>query len=195
MRDCKTRPRRPEKPVEPAFILDVHQRMFRKLPYAGKLKTERIVINGRPLYHITTLPPERCEEFLAVLCARTNAKLDDARVHANESIVLSIAEFLCDFLAIHPFQDGNGRVARLLSTYLLERYGYRFARFAPIDSVVLETRADYYEALCKAQSNWLLPDEDLTPWIWYYVKSVYQQCRVAWERVIARQAEERDGLR
>jgi Fic family protein len=88
-----------------------------------------------------------------------------------------------DFLAIHPFHDGNGRAARLLSTYLLERSGYHVARFYPLDSVILENRDAYYEALFRAQQRWYQPDEDLTPWIELYTDMVFQQYLRAFQRV------------
>jgi len=93
-------------------------------------------------------------------------------------MLLAAAEFLCDFLAIHPFQDGNGRTARLLSTFLLERGGYHFTSVYPFDQVVLDTRAEYYEALNMSQRFWHTPQEDLSSWIKYFVGAVFEQ----WER-------------
>ena len=75
-------------------------------------------------------------------------------------------------------------MARLLSTYLLERSGYHFARFYPLDSVILETRGAYYEALFRAQRDWWGAQEDLTPWIEYYVDSVYAQYLRAYQRAL-----------
>ena len=177
------------------FILELHRRMFgNTYDHAGRLKQESVVISGSRVYHIETLAPKRCEEFLRKLCGRTNEALIGAVQRAENSIILVVAEFLCDFLAIHPFEDGNGRIARLLSTYLLGRYDYRFGRFSSMDDIVLETRDQYYASLYKAQSNWYKETEDLTPWIWYYVNSVYEQCRRAWDRVHATGAAQRDGL-
>lgn len=161
------------------FVLDVHRRMFEAGgEMAGRLKTKRVAIEGG-LYNIKTLPPEKSELFLRTLCQRTN----DALVADERSRFLTIGEFVLDFLAIHPFHDGNGRAARLLSTYLLERCGYHFARFYPVDNVILERRADYYDALFRAQRRWYQPDEDLTPWIEFYVDVVFSQYSRALQRV------------
>jgi Fic family protein len=92
-----------------------------------------------------------------------------------------IAEFILDFLAIHPFEDGNGRAARLLSTYLLERSGYNFTRFYPLDQVIMDSRNAYFEALFEAQSKWYQKDENMTPWIVFYVDAIFKQ----WERSLA----------
>ena len=162
------------------FVLEVHRRMFESTnsDVAGRIKTKRVAIEGG-LYSVKTLPPEKSELFLRELCDRVNRSL----VADDTSRFLTTAEFVLDFLAIHPFHDGNGRTARLLSTYLLERSGYHFARFYPLDHVILENRDAYYEALFRAQQRWYQPDEDLTPWIEFYTDMVFQQYMRAFQRV------------
>lgn len=162
------------------FVCEVHRRMFESTnPHdAGRIKTKRVAIEGG-LYAIKTLPPEKTATFLRELCERMNHRL----AAADTSRFLTIAEFILDFLAIHPFHDGNGRAARLLSTYLLERSGYHFARFYPLDNVVLENRDAYYEALFRAQQRWYQADEDLTPWIEFYTDMVFNQYIRALQRV------------
>lgn len=162
------------------FVLEVHRRMFETTnpDGAGRIKTKRVAIEGG-LYSVKTLPPEKTEQFLRELCDRVNRSL----VVGDTSRFLTTAEFVLDFLAIHPFHDGNGRTARLLSTYLLERSGYHFARFYPLDHVILENRDAYYEALFRAQQRWYQPDEDLTPWIEFYTDMVFQQYLRAFQRV------------
>ena len=145
---------------------------------AGRIKAKRVEIRGGG-YSIKTLPPEKTEQFLRRLCERADA----AYASDSASRFLTTAEFILDFLAIHPFDDGNGRAARLLSTYLLERCGYHFARFYPLDTIILETRPEYYRALFDAQRHWYEPDEDLTPWLDYYTNAVYHQYLRALQRV------------
>ncbi|HYI12113.1 MAG TPA: Fic family protein [Thermoanaerobaculia bacterium] len=162
------------------FVLEIHRRMFESTnpEVAGRIKTKRVAIEGSQ-YAVKTLPPAKSEPFLRELCDRANASL----AAADTSRFLTTAEFILDFLAIHPFHDGNGRTARLLSTYLLERSGYHFARFYPLDSVILENRDAYYEALFRAQQRWYQPDEDLTPWIELYTDMVFNQYVRALQRV------------
>jgi Fic family protein len=137
------------------YVLDVHRRMFESTApdVAGRIKTKRVAIEGG-FYAVKTLPPAKTELFLRELCDRTNQALHSG----DKSRFLTTAEFILDFLAIHPFHDGNGRAARLLSTYLLERTGYHFARFYPLDNVILENRDAYYEALFRAQQRCYQPD-------------------------------------
>jgi Fic family protein len=99
-------------------------------------------------------------------------------------MLLIVAEFIVDFLAIHPFKGGNGRTSRLLSTYLLEKCGYNFTRFYPVDSYILETRSEYYQTLYLAQKKWYLEDEDLTIWVEYYTKVIFNQWQRAYQRVL-----------
>ncbi|MEK7730408.1 MAG: Fic family protein, partial [Planctomycetota bacterium] len=111
------------------FVMELHRRMFESTcpTIAGTLKTKDVFIRGAG-YDIKTLPREKTETFLRALCERTSRTFELAHDHAEASTFLCVAEFLCDFLAIHPFADGNGRTSRILSTYLLERAGYHFAR-------------------------------------------------------------------
>lgn len=175
--------RRPLVSIE--FLLELHRRMFQgsRSEIAGRLKTQPVIIadDEKEHFDVTTLPPKKAESFLRALCERTNRAFQEADKLAQHSKLLLIAEFLVDFLAIHPFQDGNGRTARLLSTYLLERSGYHFAQFYPIDQVILDSRTAYFDALFTAQEHWYQEDENLMPWIEYYVNAVFKQ----WERAFA----------
>lgn len=161
------------------FVLELHERMFKSTcpDIAGRLKNKEVHIRGGK-YNIRTLPVSKTEAFLKALCDRTNRTFTVAHDHAEASIFLATAEFICDFLAIHPFRDGNGRASRILSTYLLERAGYHFARFYSLEQIILETKPQYYESLYRAQRRWYQPDEDMTPWIQFYTDSVFVQ----WER-------------
>jgi Fic family protein len=167
------------------FVLELHYRMFAtsKKEIAGKLKNEEIIIQGRG-YFVQTLTHTKAQEYLRVLCERTEDALKNARDNASNSMLLIVAEFIVDFLAIHPFKDGNGRTSRLLSTYLLEKCGYNFTRFYPVDSYILETRSEYYQALYLAQKKWYLEDEDLTIWMEYYIKVIFNQWQRACQRVL-----------
>lgn len=166
------------------FVLELHKRMFESTrpAVAGCIKDGPVIIKGGD-YYIETLPPEKSADYLRVLCERTNHKLLKAHEEASASMFLTVAEFVNDFLAIHPFADGNGRSARLLSTYLLEKSGYHFARFYPLDMIILETRSKYYEALFLSQRAWYSEAEDISAWIEYYTDTVYLQWTRAYQRV------------
>jgi Fic family protein len=166
------------------FVMELHNRMFQSTrpDLAGILKERDVTIRGGE-FEIHTLSRHKAERFLRALCDRTNRQFESAREHSEYSSLLCAAEFVLDFLAIHPFSDGNGRIARLLSTYILEKAGYHFARFYSLDSIILETKAEYYNALFNSQKNWHEQSENLTPWIGYYIDSVFQQWTRAYQTV------------
>ncbi len=178
--------------VEPVlsydFVMEMHKRMFlrSKGAMAGRIKDGEVRIRWRrpdgTTVEVPTVPAERAEEFLRALCERTSSMFRSAEQGADAPMLLAAAEFACDFLAIHPFVDGNGRTARLISTYLIERGGYRFAKVYPLDQVVLDSRAQYYEALNASQRHWHTSKEDLTPWVDYFIGAVFEQ----WERAFRR---------
>lgn len=170
-------------PLSYGFVLELHRRMFETtLANAGTIKEKQNFVKGGT-YKVAMLPPAKTETFLRELCERTRRDLDASARYDETSAFLTIAEFLCDFLAIHPFADGNGRCARILSTVLLERAGYHFSRFYPLDTIILETRTDFYRALFDAQENWYKESEDMTPWIAYYTGAVYTQWTRTHQRI------------
>ncbi len=89
------------------------------------------------------LPAYRTAEAMAELHARFNATWEDGRIER----LLLIAAYVLDFLCIHPFADGNGRMARLLSLLLLYRAGYGVGRFISLERIIEESKESYYETL------------------------------------------------
>jgi Fic family protein len=171
--------------VSVPFILEIHKKMFfsTKPDIAGKFKSVPVSIadDERQFYDVETLPPEKVELFLENLCDRFSKGFSESDKTPRFCKLVMIAEFILDFLAIHPFEDGNGRAARLLSTYLLERSGYNFTRFYPLDQVIMDSRNAYFEALFEAQSKWYQKDETMAPWVVFYVDAIFKQ----WERSLA----------
>ena len=175
--------------INPQFIFDIHKEMF-TITYpeiAGKVKAKPnvITVNNEPI--VEPLAPELVNEYLDAICKRLNRNFNIAIESGRYSILLSIAEFIVDFLAIHPFADGNGRTARLLSTYLLERGGFHFARFYSLDSIILNRRADYYRALQASQLDWGTPTENQSEWIRFYIEVVYSQYLMAKQSILDKQ--------
>ncbi|MGH8583272.1 MAG: Fic family protein [Gammaproteobacteria bacterium] len=169
------------------FVLEVHRRMFQsaKPEIAGQIKDREVRIRWHRhdgVVEVPTLPAIQAEPCLRALCERASRMFRLAKENADAPMLLAAAEFACDFLAIHPFRDGNGRTARLLSTYLLESGGYHFTKIYPLDEVILDTRAEYYEALNTSQRYWHTAEEDLSPWMEYFVEAVFEQ----WERAFRR---------
>lgn len=73
-----------------------------------------------------------------------------------------------DFLCIHPFTDGNGRVARLLSLLLLYHFGYHVGRYISLERIIEESRRTYYEALERSSHGWHDHTHDPHPWLGYF---------------------------
>ncbi|MEA3464243.1 MAG: Fic family protein [Patescibacteria group bacterium] len=93
--------------------------------------------------------------------------------------LLIIANFLFEFLAIHPFQDGNGRISRILTNFLLLKSGYEYAPYVSHEKLIEDNKVDYYLALNKAQQTWKTKKEDSSPWILFFLKIVLKQSELA----------------
>ncbi len=93
--------------------------------------------------------------------------------------LLLIANFIFEFLAIHPFQDGNGRTSRLLTNLMLLRQGYQFTRVVSHEKIIEIHKVDYYLALNKVQTTWKTDAENITPWLIFFLQVVKTQARQA----------------
>ena len=93
--------------------------------------------------------------------------------------LILIANFVFEYLAIHPFQDGNGRTSRLLTNLMLLQNGYAFAALVSHEKLIEETKADYYLALSRSQRTWKAKAEDVTPWLTYIFDIFRRQARAA----------------
>lgn len=87
---------------------------------------------------------------------------DDSETH----VLVKSAIFCYDFVSIHPFQDGNGRLSRLLSTLLLLKYGYKWIQYISLEHEIEHRKAEYYQELRKCQAQ--RPNEDVTSWIYFF---------------------------
>ena len=96
--------------------------------------------------------------------------------------LLIVAIFIVKFLAIHPFQDGNGRLSRVLTTLLLLRAGYAYVPYASLESVVEENKAQYYNALRRTQKS-LDESPDWEPWVGFFLRALKKQKSILEERV------------
>jgi Fic family protein len=93
--------------------------------------------------------------------------------------LILIANFAFEYLAIHPFQDGNGRTSRLLTNLMLLQHGYSFSTLVSHEKLIEETKAEYYLALNKTQRTWKSESEDVTPWLLYIFDVFLKQAREA----------------
>ena len=96
-------------------------------------------------------------------------------------IIIPLTVF--DFLSIHPFQDGNGRMARLLTLLLLYHTGYEVGRFISLERIFEETKKSYYETLEISSQNWHEGKHDIYPWLTYFWGTLIRAYKEFEERV------------
>lgn len=101
----------------------------------------------------------------------TNKAIDEASMHP----LLLVAVFNVVFLAIHPFQDGNGRLSRILITLMLLRAGYDYVPYASLESIVEENKDLYYKALRRTQTTLKQDSPDWEPWLGFFLRCLKKQ--------------------
>lgn len=174
-------------PPTAALMLRLHRQLYAYTKATGgRLKSEDNVIGERGPHGVRRVifrpPPWRQAEGLV-------RGLFDGYAQAAESQaahpLIVLAAFILDLLAVHPFEDGNGRVARLLTTHELLRLGYGVARYVSIEQRIYETRNGYYDALEASQRGWHDGEHEIWPWAEYLVSVLADSYGDFEERVAA----------
>ena len=109
--------------------------------------------------------------LMAELVETTRGNLERGDLHP----LINIALFIVVFLEIHPFQDGNGRLSRTLTTLLLLRSGYAYVPYSSLESIIEQSKDAYYLALRKTQQTVRTATPDWQPWVTFFLKSLQQQ--------------------
>jgi Fic family protein len=104
---------------------------------------------------------------------------EEAKTRKCKHPLLLIANFVFAYLAIQPFQDGNGRTSRLITNLMLLQSGYAFVSVVSHERVIEARKADYYLALNKAQSRWKSKEEDVSVWVLYFLNILRTQAQQA----------------
>lgn len=168
-------------PLSESFIQQLHQTLMKYSDkdhwHKGRYKQlpNHIVAtdaNGQELGVIfETASPFNTSLEMEQLVSWTQAAFADGRLHP----LLIIAVFVVRFLAIHPFQDGNGRMSRALTTFLLLKTGYRYVPYTSMESVIEQEKSAYYLALRQTQTTLRLPKINWEPWIVFFLRSLKRQ--------------------
>jgi len=126
-----------------------------------------VLFDTTPAY----LTPKEMQE----LVEWTREALAEKKFHP----LLVISNFLVEFLAIHPFQDGNGRLSRILTNLLLLKEGYLYMPYASHEKLVEDNKPDYYVALRKSQQTFKTKHETIVPWLSFFCEALFMQAREA----------------
>lgn len=118
-----------------------------------------------------TTPPFDTPKRMTDLIEWTNVNLLDRKFHP----LLVIAVFVVHLLAIHPFQDGNGRLSRILTTLLLLRCGYSYVLYSSFERVIEANKEGYYLALRRAQGTLGKDDSKLSEWLLFFLRCMQKQ--------------------
>ena len=112
------------------------------------------------------------------LCLAYRHGMDQLKV----TPLLAVACLVLDFLCIHPFRDGNGRVSRLLTLLALYHHGHQVGRYISLERIIEQTKESYYEVLQKSSTGWHDGSHDITPWFNYFLSTIRTAYREFEER-------------
>ena len=174
-------------PIKSSYILQLHQVLYRysQRGIGGRFKNTQNYIaeikeSGEQIVRFMPLDPFETPTAIEKMCESFNRETDACEV---DPLIL-IPAFIVDFLCVHPFNDGNGRMSRLLTTLLLYRAGYVVGKYVSLESKIEKTKESYYKALEKSDINWNNGENDITPFIKYILGTVLAAYRDFEQRVI-----------
>ncbi len=162
-------------PVRPAYILQLHRDLLKHagLSYGGQFKNTQNYINetksdGTVVTRFIPLAPYETEPAIEAICESYRQTL---AMEVIDPLIL-IPTFICDFLCIHPFNDGNGRMSRLLTLLLLYQNGYEVGKYISVEKKIEETKDAYYDVLERIDAGWHEEQNDPTPFIKYMLQVI-----------------------
>jgi Fic family protein len=145
-----------------------HRGDYKKFPN----NVEAFDAQGRSLGIVfETTSPFETPLHMADLIEWTNKAFEDKEYHP----LVVIGIFIVTFLAIHPFQDGNGRLSRVLTTLLLLQHGYSYVVYSSLETIVEHSKEAYYRALRLTQATLKKDDPQFQPWLLYFLRSLHKQ--------------------
>lgn len=162
-------------PISQNYILQLHKILYSHMnnPMAGRTKSVQNYISaaypdGHSETLFTPLAPYETAEALDKICEEYNRVIGNMEVEP----LIAIPIFIHDFLCIHPFNDGNGRMSRLLTTLLLYRNGFYVGKYISLEAKIAKNKDLYYDALGQAQIGWHEGAEDAVPFIKYLLGTI-----------------------
>ena len=173
-------------PIRSNAILQLHKEMYQFLDvrFGGRFKDtpneiDAVYPDGRKVVLFKPLEPYETPDAIEAICD----EYDKAINKYNVDPLIVIPVFIHDFLCIHPFNDGNGRMSRLLTTLLLYRSGYVIGKYISLEKKIQISKSDYYDALQQSSAGWIESTNDDTPFIKYLLSTILAAYRDFEERV------------
>ena len=157
-------------PVTPGVILQLHRDLYRYLDvsFAGRWKdADNAIAERLPTGEfVTRFAPTPAAATPAAIQEVCDSYADEIRRGLYDPLLVSIV-FVFDFVSIHPFNDGNGRMSRLMTLLLLCRNGYTVGKYVSIEAEIEKTKETYYEALAASSVGWGKGEGDYAPFVTY----------------------------
>ena len=173
-------------PVRPNMILQLHRDLYKysNLAIGGSFKNSDNIIaeelpDGTKRVRFQPVPAWETSEAMDTLCGTFRDALVDPEL---DSLIL-IPMFILDFLCIHPFNDGNGRMSRLMTLLLLYQSGYFVGKYISIERLIADSKETYYEALQDSSAGWHEGTNDYLPFVRYMLGIVVAAYREFTSRV------------
>ena len=173
-------------PLRSSYILQLHKNLMKYAggPQIGRYKAAQNYLeetrpDGSKFIRFTPVTPYETEPCIVSICEAYQKAIDGQKIDP----LLLIPVFIKDFLCIHPFSDGNGRMSRLLTLLLLYKSGYAAGKYVSIEKHIEKTKDAYYDALEKASQGWHEGNGDQIPFIRYLLGVILACYREFEERV------------
>jgi Fic family protein len=173
-------------PIRPNMILQLHRDLYKysNLAIGGSFKNSDNIIaeelpDGTKRVRFQPVPAWETSEAMDILCSTFVDALADVEL---DSLIL-IPMFILDFLCIHPFNDGNGRMSRLMTLLLLYQSGYFVGKYISIERLIADSKETYYEALQDSSTGWHEGTNDYLPFVRYMLGIVVAAYREFTSRV------------
>lgn len=173
-------------PVKASYILQLHRDLYTYSArgYAGQFKNIQNYItetraDGSSLIRFTPVPPSETPSAMDLLCKT----YEEALAYELIDPLILIPVFISDFLCIHPFNDGNGRMSRLLTLLLLYKSEFMVGKYISIEKEIEKTKDMYYESLVAIDEGWHEGENDPIPFIRYMLQIILSCYKRFEERV------------
>ena len=160
-------------PINANVILQLHRELYQYSPAdGGKWKHADNVISeelpdGQKFIRFVPVSAFETPKAMEQLCMELNERMSKEDVHP----LILISTFVLDFLSIHPFNVGNGRMARILTLLLLYKFGYEVGRYISLEKIIEDTKEGYYKTLHLSSQEWHENNHDVLPWINYILST------------------------